>query len=133
MAFMEKEFLENHEKVKSLLRKRVDKIKELKEETLTLLQMEADWRVQFNEIILNTDFKGLYKKDNEQIRNAHIQEELTDEYDDLQLQKMTVKYLKMDISQIDKEIDIHDKILTWITANTMEEQDLKLKESRVNQ
>ena len=121
MAFMQKEFLENHEKVKSLLRKRVEKVRELKEETLTLLQMEADWRIQFNEIILNTDFKGLYKKDNEQIRNAHIQEELTNEYDDLQLQKMTVKYLKMDISQIDKEIDIHDKILTWITANTMEE------------
>ena len=121
MIYMEKEFLEHSERVHTLLRKRVDKIKELKEETLTLLQMEADWRVQFNEIILNTDFKGLYKKDNEQIRNAHIQEELTDEYDDLQLQKMTVKYLKMDISQIDKEIDIHDKILTWITANTMEE------------
>lgn len=121
MGFMEKEFIDHSEKIKNLLRKRVEKVKELKEETLTLLQMEADWRVEFNEIILNTDFKGLYKKDNEQIRNAHIQEELTDEYDDLQLQKMTVKYLKMDISQIDKEIDIHDKILTWITANTMEE------------
>ena len=121
MVYMEKEFIEHSEKVHTLLRKRVEKVKELKEETLTLLQMEADWRVQFNEIILNTDFKGLYKKDNEQIRNAHIQEELTDEYDDLQLQKMTVKYLKMDISQIDKEIDIHDKILTWITANSMEE------------
>ena len=121
MIYMEKEFLEHSERVHTLLRKRVEKVKELKEETLTLLQMEADWRVEFNEIILNTDFKGLYKKDNEQIRNAHIQEELSDEYDDLQLQKMTVKYLKMDISQIDKEIDIHDKILTWITANTMEE------------
>ena len=121
MIYMEKEFLEHSERVHTLLRKRVEKVKELKEETLTLLQMEADWRVEFNEIILNTDFKGLYNKDNEQIRNAHIQEELSDEYDDLQLQKMTVKYLKMDISQIDKEIDIHDKILTWITANTMEE------------
>ena len=121
MGYMEKEFLENHEKIKTLLRKRAEKVKELKEETLTLLQMEADWRVESNQIILNTDFKGLYKKDNEQIRNAHIQEELTDEYDDLELQKITVKYLKMDISQIDKEIDIHDKILTWITANTMEE------------
>lgn len=120
MVYMEKEFLENHEKIKTLLRKRAEKVRELKEETLTLLQMEADWRVESNEIILNTDFKGLYKKDNEQIRNAHIQEELTDEYDDLQLQKMSVNYLKMDISQIDKEIDIHDKILTWITANTME-------------
>ena len=121
MIYMEKEFLVHSERVHTLIRKRVEKVKELKEETLTLLQMEADWRVEFNEIILNTDFKGLYKKDNEQIRNAHIQEELSDEYDDLQLQKMTVKYLKMDISQIDKEIDIHDKILTWITANTMEE------------
>ena len=121
MGFMEKEFIEHSERVHTLLRKRVEKVKELKEETLTLLQMEADWRVEFNERILNTDFKGLYKKDNEQIRNAHIQEELSDEYDDLQLQKMTVKYLKMDISQTDKEIDIHDKILTWITANTMEE------------
>lgn len=121
MGYMEKEFLENHEKIKTLLRKRAEKVRELKEETLTLLQMEADWRVESNQIILNTDFKGLYKKDNEQIRNAHIQEELTDEYDDLELQKITVKYLKMDISQIDKEIDIHDKILTWITANTMEE------------
>lgn len=121
MGFMEKEFIDHSEKIKTLLRKRAEKVRELKEETLSLLQMEADWRVESNEIILNTDFKGLYKKDNEQIRNAHIQEELTDEYDDLQLQKMTVKYLKMDISQIDKEIDIHDKILSWITANTMEE------------
>lgn len=120
MGFMEKEFIDHSEKIKNLLCKRVEKVKELKEETLTLLQMEADWRVESNEIILNTDFKGLYKKDNEQIRNAHIQEELTHEYNDLQLQKMSVNYLKMDISQIDKEIDIHDKILTWITANTME-------------
>lgn len=65
MAFMEKEFIDHSEKIKNLLCKRAEKVKELKEETLTLLQMEADWRVQFNGIILNTDFKGLYKKDNE--------------------------------------------------------------------
>lgn len=111
---LEKEFKEHSEKVMELLKVREERKKELKECAEELLELESRWRNKSNNIILNTDFKSLYGKDNEHIRNAHLNTEIPDISDKIEIEKSNVKYLEMDINQIDKEINVHNKILSFI-------------------
>lgn len=111
---LEKEFKEHSDRVIELLKVREERKKELKECTEELLELESSWRNESNDIILNTDFKKLYGKDNEHIRNAHLNTEIPDMTDKIEIQKSMVNFLEMDISQIDKEINVHNKILSFI-------------------
>lgn len=111
---LEKEFKEHSDKILELLEIRKERKEELKECTNELLELESLWRRKSNDIILNTDFKTLYGKDNEHIRIAHLNTKIPGTTDKIEVQKSMIEYLEMDISQIDKEVNVHNKILSFI-------------------
>ena len=112
---MEKEFNNHSTKLEKIVKTRRERVEELNGEIKELLRLKQEWRNKSKGIILNTDFKALYKKDNEHIRNAHLQNEIPDLYDKIEIQEEVVNYIKADIAQIDKEISMHHRIMKFVT------------------
>lgn len=73
-------------------------IDEIKEKETELHTLKKEYREKETELLLNTDFKGIYGANNDKIRNNHIKKELSDEYD-------AIKRLEFNINEIKRTID----------------------------
>lgn len=51
--------------------------------------------------LLETDFKGLYKKDNESIRKAHIQKEYADKLEKIEIYKNNKQHYENQLKLVD--------------------------------
>lgn len=108
---MEEEILNIHTKLENLISKR----SKLVEERNILLRKQFSNGKVFNsnksEIMLNTDFKEKFKKDNDDIRNSFIRKECKKELEELETIETTLVQNKNRITQIDIEIGIYKKLL----------------------
>lgn len=108
---MKDKVLDIHTKLENLISKR----SKLVEERNTLLNKQFTNEKIFNmnksEILLNTNFKERFKKDNDDIRNSFIRKECKNEIENLETTENTLIQNKNKITQIDTEISIYKKLL----------------------
>lgn len=89
--------------MKDLFKEWEELINELSEKEITHFKMKNDLEEKKNDIILNTDFKKLYGKNNEDIRKAHLKKETG-------LLSDKIKDLEFDISYIKRRIKFLENI-----------------------
>ena len=108
---MKDKILDIHTKLENLISKR----NKLVEERNTLLNKQFTNEKIFNmnksEILLTTNFKERFKKDNDDIRNSFIRKECKNEIENLETTENTLIQNKNKITQIDTEISIYKKLL----------------------
>ena len=75
-------------------------INELSEKEVELRQLKEDYAEESEEIIGNTDFKGLYGRNNDGIRKMHIKQELHDEYVEIKSLEFSISYIERRISYL---------------------------------
>lgn len=100
------------EKIQSSLIEKDNLEIELDMEIRTLLDLETDYRNKSSSLLLNTDFKEKFGKDNEKLRDAYINQELADEYEQVLIGRKNVELLKRKISNINDQIVFEYYILT---------------------
>ena len=108
---MKDKVLDIHIKLENLISKR----NKLVEERNTLLNKQFTNEKIFNmnksEILLTTNFKERFKKDNDDIRNSFIRKECKNEIENLETTENTLIQNKNKITQIDIEISTYKKLL----------------------
>ena len=108
---MKDKILDIHTKLENLISKR----NKLVEERNVLLNKQFTNEKIFNmnksEILLTTNFKERFKKDNDDIRNSFIRKECKNEIENLETTENTLIQNKNKITQIDTEISIYKKLL----------------------
>lgn len=108
---MKDKILDIHTKLENLISKR----NKLVEERNTLLNKQFTNEKIFNmnksEILLTTNFKERFKKDNDDIRNSFIRKECKNEIEKLETTENTLIQNKNKITQIDIEISTYKKLL----------------------
>ena len=108
---MKDKVLDIHTKLENLISKR----NKLVEERNLLLNKQFTNEKIFNmnksEILLTTNFKERFKKDNDDIRNSFIRKECKNEIENLETTENTLIQNKNKITQIDIEISIYKKLL----------------------
>lgn len=108
---MKDKILDIYTKLENLISKR----NKLVEERNTLLNKQFSNEKNFNanksEIMLTTNFKEKFKKDNDDIRNSFIRKECKKELEGLETIENTLTQNKNKITQIDIEISIYKKLL----------------------
>lgn len=108
---MKDKVLDIHTKLENLISKR----SKLVEERNTLLNKQFTNEKIFNmnksEMLLTTNFKERFKKDNDDIRNSFIRKECKKEIEKLEATENTLIQNKNKITQIDMEISIYKKLL----------------------
>ena len=108
---MKDKVLDIHTKLENLISKR----NKLVEERNVLLNKQFTNEKIFNmnksEILLTTNFKERFKKDNDDIRNSFIRKECKNEIENLETTENTLIQNKNKITQIDIEISIYKKLL----------------------
>lgn len=108
---MKDKVLDIHTKLENLISKR----NKLVEERNVLLNKQFTNEKIFNmnksEILLTTNFKERFKKDNDDIRNSFIRKECKNEIEKLETTENTLIQNKNKITQIDTEISIYKKLL----------------------
>lgn len=108
---MKDKILDIYTKLENLISKR----NKLVEERNTLLNKQFSNEKIFNanksKIMLTTNFKEKFKKDNDDIRNSFIRKECKNELEGLETIENTLTQNKNKITQIDIEISIYKKLL----------------------
>ena len=80
--------------VDELLMKWEDLVMELSEKEIKLYNLKEAYLIAEQKIINETDFKGLYGKNNEKVRTNHVKSELSDMVDEMKTLEFGINWIR---------------------------------------
>lgn len=120
-----KELLETKDKLITLSEKR----KSIIEKRNKLLDLKMENEIKYKSIksekILKTDFKQLFGKDNDNIRESFIQKECKNEIKIIEKIEKELVQNKNELGQIDVEISVHRNIFNGLIEVLKTEESIK--------
>ena len=120
-----KELLETKDKLITLYEKR----KSIIEKRNKLLDLKMENEIKYKSIksekILKTDFKQLFGKDNDNIRESFIQKECKNEIKTIEKIEKELVQNKNELGQIDVEISVHRNIFNGLIEVLKTEENIK--------